>query len=120
MAYNTTAAMDKLIFSDYVAFRKCENRFRQFSWSKNDSNYLDVKLKVFKKNDNKFSTWYKFLKSDSQTSRNAIEEYTIIVQRQGSSTQTGSEDCWRCGSGKQKDTPDYAAVNWWQKRKFIW
>ena len=27
--------------------------FGQFSWSKNDSNYLDVKCKVFKKDDNK-------------------------------------------------------------------
>ena len=36
-----------------MEFGKCQDRFRQFSWSKNDSNYLDVKLKVFKKDDNK-------------------------------------------------------------------
>ena len=34
-------------------FGKCKHRFEQFFWSKNDSNYLDVKRKVFKKDDNK-------------------------------------------------------------------
>ena len=31
----------------------CQVGFRQFSWSKIDSNYLDVELKVFKEDDNK-------------------------------------------------------------------
>ena len=30
-------------------FGKCQDRFGQFFWSKNDSNYLDVKLKAFRK-----------------------------------------------------------------------
>ena len=34
-------------------FGNCQNRFGHFSLSKNDSNYFDVKLKVFKKDDNK-------------------------------------------------------------------
>ena len=34
-------------------FGKDQDRFGQFSWSKIDFNYLDVKLKVFKKDDNK-------------------------------------------------------------------
>ena len=34
-------------------FGKGQDRFGHFSWSKNDPNYLDVKLKVFKKDDNK-------------------------------------------------------------------
>ena len=34
-------------------FGKCQDRFGQFFWSKNDSNYLDVKLKVFRKDDKK-------------------------------------------------------------------
>ena len=34
-------------------FGKCQDRFAQFWWSENDSNYLDVKLKVFKIDDNK-------------------------------------------------------------------
>ena len=34
-------------------FGNCQDRFGRFSWSKNDSNYFDVELKVFKENDNK-------------------------------------------------------------------
>ena len=53
MTYNTTASLDKLTCTDYVEFGKCQDRFRQFFWSKNDSNYLEVKLKVFRKDDKK-------------------------------------------------------------------
>ena len=53
MAYNTTVSLDKLTCTDYVNFGKFQDRFGQFSWSQNDSDYLDVKLKVFKKDDNK-------------------------------------------------------------------
>ena len=53
MAYNTMASLDKLNCTDYVDFSKCQDRFGQFSWFKNDSNYFDVNLKVFKKDDNK-------------------------------------------------------------------
>ena len=49
MAYNTTASLDKLTCTDYVDFGKSSDRFGRISWSKNDSNYLDVKLKVFKR-----------------------------------------------------------------------
>ena len=52
VASNTTASLDKLTCTDYVDFGKCQDRFGRFSWSNNDSNYLDVKLKVFKKDDN--------------------------------------------------------------------
>ena len=53
MAYNTTASLDKVTFTDYVDFGMCQDRFGQFFLSKKDSNYLDVKLKVFKMVDNK-------------------------------------------------------------------
>ena len=53
MACNTTASLEKLTCTDYVDFGKCEDRFGRFPWSKNDSNNLDVKLKVFKKGDKK-------------------------------------------------------------------
>ena len=53
MAYNTTASLDKLTCTDHVDFGKCQDRFGQFFWSKNDSNYLDVKLKAFRKDDKK-------------------------------------------------------------------
>ena len=51
MGQNTTASLDKLACIDYVDFGKCQERFGQFSWTKNDSNYLDIKLKVFKEED---------------------------------------------------------------------
>ena len=53
MAYSTTASLDKLTCTDYVDFGKCQDRFGRFSWTKNDSNYFDVKLKVFRKDDKK-------------------------------------------------------------------
>ena len=53
MAYNTTSSLDKLTCTDYVDFRKFQDRFGRFSLSKNDSKYLDIKLKVFEKDDNK-------------------------------------------------------------------
>ena len=49
MAHNTTASMDKLTCTEDVDFGKCQDRFGRFSWTKNDSNYLDIKLKVFKR-----------------------------------------------------------------------
>ena len=51
MAYNTTASLNKLTRTDYVDFGKCQDRFGSVSWSKNDSNYLDIKLKVFNRED---------------------------------------------------------------------
>ena len=51
MAYNITDTLDKLTCTDYVDFGKCQDIFGQFSWTKIDSNYLDVKLKVFKRED---------------------------------------------------------------------
>ena len=51
MAYNTTETLDKLTCTDFVDFGKSQDRFGRLSWSKNDSNYLDIKLKVFKRGD---------------------------------------------------------------------
>ena len=51
MAYNLTASLDKLTCTDYVDFGKSQDRFGRFSWSKNDSSYLDIKLQVFKRED---------------------------------------------------------------------
>ena len=51
MAYNTTETLEKLTCTDYVDFGKSQDRFGRFCWSKNDSNYLDIKLKVFKRED---------------------------------------------------------------------
>ena len=51
MAYNTTASFDELTCTDYVDFGKSLDSFGRFSWTKNDSNYLDIKLKVLKRED---------------------------------------------------------------------
>ena len=53
MAYNTTASLDKLTCTDYVDFGRCQDRFGQFPRSKDDSKYLDVEPKTFKKDDKK-------------------------------------------------------------------
>ena len=45
MAYNTTETLDKLACTDYVDFGKCQDRFGRSSWSKKDSNYLEIKLR---------------------------------------------------------------------------
>ena len=65
MAYNTTASLEKLTCTNYLDFGKFQDRFERFSWSKTDSNYLDVKLKVFKDDNSKMTTkssdWSKIL-----------------------------------------------------------
>ena len=53
MAQNTTAFLDKLACSDYVEFGKCQDRFGRNFWSKNSTDNLHVKLKVFKKDEDK-------------------------------------------------------------------
>ena len=55
MAYNTTASLDTLTCSNYGDFGICQDRFGDFSRSKRDSNYSNLKLRVFKKDDNKDS-----------------------------------------------------------------
>ena len=52
MAYDTTTSLDKVTCTDYVDFGNCQDKFGRFFWSKSDSNYLDVKLKVIKEDDN--------------------------------------------------------------------
>ena len=52
LARNITVSLDKLTCTEYVDFRKRQHRFGQFSWSKNDSIYFGVKLKISKKDDN--------------------------------------------------------------------
>ena len=49
MAYNTTASLDKLTCTDYVDVGKSQDRFGRLIWTKFDSNYLEIKLKVFKR-----------------------------------------------------------------------
>ena len=51
MAYNTTETLDKQAWTDYVDFGKSQDRFGRFSWTKNDSNYLDINLKRLQRED---------------------------------------------------------------------
>ena len=51
MACNITETLDKLACTNYVDFGKCQDRFGQFSWPKNISNYLVFKLKVSRRED---------------------------------------------------------------------
>ena len=51
MAYNTTLSVSKLTCTNYVDFGRSSDRFGRFSWTKNDSNYLDINLKVFKREE---------------------------------------------------------------------
>ena len=53
MAYNTTATLVKLACTDYVDSGKSQDRFGRISWSKTSFDYLDVKLKMFKRDENK-------------------------------------------------------------------
>ena len=53
MAYNTTVSLNKVSCANYVDFGKFQDKFGRLSRSKNDSNYLDEKLKLFKEDDNK-------------------------------------------------------------------
>ena len=53
IAYNTTANLDKLACTDCVDFGKCQDIFGRAFWSKKSFDYMDVKLKVFKKDENK-------------------------------------------------------------------
>ena len=53
MADNTRTTLDKLACTDYVDFGKCQDKFGRISCSINSFDYLDVKLKVFKKDENK-------------------------------------------------------------------
>ena len=96
---------------------KCQDRFGQFSWSKKDPNYLDVKLKVFKKDDKKE---FRLVHSESQIStslfdwgiRWSLQQKTLLerkiypsadtynVQRHGWTTRTGSQGSWHSGPSK--------------------
>ena len=51
MTYSTTENLGKLTCTDYVDLGKCQDKFGRISWSKNDASYLDIKLKVFKRED---------------------------------------------------------------------
>ena len=123
-----------------MIFGKCQDRVGRFRWSKNDSKYFDVKLKIFKKDNNKESQLVQNLTMGeacfNQVMRLRIqlviaaEHYyrgnfdpsadTYNVQRHGWTTQTGSEGGCRSGPSKQIDSCDFAAVQCGQAWEFLW
>ena len=139
MAYNKTASLDKLTCTNYVDFGKCEDRFRDFFWSKNDSNYLDVKLKVSKKDANKefrlvqnltmgetdFNLFMRLRIQQVNAAENfAWEEnlnpVLIPTMSKGMVEQLKrSQGCWQSEPNKEKDLCDTAAVQCGIAWKFI-
>ena len=53
MAYITTVTLDELACTDYVDFGNRQDWFGRISWSKSSFDYLVVKLKVFRKVENR-------------------------------------------------------------------
>ena len=51
MAYNKPASLNKLLCTKNVDFGKLQDKFIQFFSFKNHSKYLDVKFKVFKRDE---------------------------------------------------------------------
>ena len=54
MIFNITSALDKTFCTDYVDLSKNADKFGRISWSqieKDNQKYLDIQLKVFRKDD---------------------------------------------------------------------
>ena len=141
MVYNTTASLDKLTYTDYVDFGKCQDRFGSFSWTKNDSNYLDIKLKVFEREDKiaefrlrqnlsmREAHFNQFIRQRNQlvVAADNISQRTefvssssmYTVQRHGGATEACAQGNWRCRSPKQRGFCDTAAIQGGQKRDFL-
>ena len=68
-AYNMTVSLKKLIWTKYVEVGNFQDRFRQFSSSKNDSHHLDFEVKIQRKMTKKVSERYKSWPRDRQFSK---------------------------------------------------
>ena len=146
MAYNTTESLDKLTCTDYVDFGKCQDRFGRFSWSKNDSNYLEIKLQVFKREDKNAEFRLRqnlsmgevdlnqFIRQRNQlvvAADNFLEEQNLSPVLQSTLSRDMEEqlklvhkvidvvDRPRCGSSKQKDLCDTIAIQGGQPRDLL-
>ena len=120
MAYNTTETLNKLACTNYVDFGKSQDRFGRSSWSKNDSNYLDIELKKFRTEKNaEFrlrqnlsmgeADFSQFIRQRNQlvvAADNFLRERKVAsssiytIQRHGGATEACSQGDWRCGSSK--------------------
>ena len=52
-AYNNTSLQDKLTCNNFVDSVKGQHRIGNLSWSLSDSDFLDIKLNIFRQNDNR-------------------------------------------------------------------
>ena len=95
IAYNTTASLDKLTSTHSVDFGNCHDRFGQFSWSLKNSNYLDVKLKVFKKDDNKeFRLVQNFTKAETEFNQFMQLRNQLIKAAENFAKEENLTHCW--------------------------
>ena len=138
MAKNTTSSLDKLTCTNYVDFGKWWSRFGWLSRSKNDSNYLDVKLNVFKKDDSKEFRLVQNL-TTGETDFNQVLWFRnqLVIAAENSAREekltpvlmpTRSKDLdeqlklahngWRSKPSKQKDFCDSCAVQCGQALEF--
>ena len=136
MTYNTTVTLDKLACTDYMDFGKCQERFGWIFWSKIFFDYLDVKLKVFKKDENKQfrlaenftmgeAEFNQFIRLKNQLVVAAINNCQRLYQRgkstpcagetsskrHGGASQTYTQSCKTSSSITQKVLRDYAALH---------
>ena len=81
MAYNTSATLDKQHCTDYMDFGKTEDRFGQTSSTKNDSNYLDIESKVFKRKskDAEFRLRQNFTKGEADFNKFVRQRNELVV-----------------------------------------
>ena len=82
MVCNTTASLDKLIGTDYVAFEKNEDRFGLISGSKIGSNCSGVKAKIFKRHNDRDFGLVQNLKL-GETDFNQFRQLVIAVETLG-------------------------------------
>ena len=122
-------------------FGKRQERFGRFSWTKNDSNYLDIKIKVFKREDKNgeirliqtlsleeadFNQFIRQKKSTRFCSRQFSQRTKFVssssiytVQRHAGAVEACSQGDRRCGLPKQKDFCDTAPIQGGQPRDFL-
>ena len=81
MAHNTTATLKKLACANYVDFGMCQDRVGRFSWIKNDANFLDIKLKVFRREnkDAKFRLTQNFTIGEADVNEFVRQRNRLVV-----------------------------------------
>ena len=88
MAHNTTASLEKLSFTVYVDFGKCQDRFGLLSWSEIDSNNLNVRLKCFNRdNDSDSHLVQNFTMGDASFNQFLRLRSQLVIAAEGFGTE---------------------------------